>query len=82
MRGSGEPPTAARLISMAQVTEMLGVSRVSVYRWTKDGAFPSPIKLSERRVMWRQSDINSWLASRPTPPAYTSVSLNHGDAMN
>lgn len=40
---------------------MIGVSKTTLWRWIKDGAFPKPIKLSAGVTVWRMSDIQQWL---------------------
>ena len=59
-----------RLMPIGAVVGAIGVSRVTIYQWTKTGAFPAPIKLSERRIAWRESDVRRWIDSRPTPKAH------------
>jgi predicted DNA-binding transcriptional regulator AlpA len=47
-----------------QVAEMLTIGRSSVWRMTKEGKLPAPIKLSERVTVWKLSDIEAFIASR------------------
>lgn len=42
----------------------LGISRSTIYAWLKAGTFPPPIKLGQRAIGWRASDIEAWLAGR------------------
>ncbi len=55
-----------RLLRMAQVTAMLGISRATIYRYVASGKMPKPIKLSARCVAWKASVISDWLASLQT----------------
>ncbi|MGZ4998431.1 MAG: helix-turn-helix transcriptional regulator [Methylobacter sp.] len=32
---------------------------------SKAGAFPAPLRLSERRIAWRTEDVDNWLNNRP-----------------
>lgn len=34
-------------------------------RKVKAGEFPTPVSLSDRRIAWREDEIDDWLASRP-----------------
>ena len=34
-------------------------------RKVKAGEFPKPIELSDRRIGWREDEVDEWLASRP-----------------
>ena len=45
-----------------QVLAMVGLSASTVYTMQKTGAFPRPIKLSQRTTGWLTSDIEHWLA--------------------
>jgi len=54
------------LLRRPQVQARTGLSRSTLYHWMKHGKFPQPVKLSERLVAWRESDINQWLDSRET----------------
>ena len=42
----------------------LGISRSTIYAWLKAGTFPPPIKLGQRAIGWRASDIEAWLTGR------------------
>ena len=53
---------AARLLPMKAVIEFTSLSRATLYRHIKKGIFPQPIKIGERRVVWRTEDIEIWLS--------------------
>lgn len=42
------------------------ISRATLWRWVKSGAFPRPIKLSNRVTAWRSDDIKKWLFDHGT----------------
>ncbi len=55
------------LLSWPSVRERLGLSRATCYRLqrkTGAGSFPRPIRLSPRRVAWRESDITAWIEAQ------------------
>lgn len=54
-----------RVLRLAAVIELVGKSRSSVYSDMAAGLFPSPIRIGERAVAWREIDIREWLESRP-----------------
>lgn len=56
--------SVAPLILLNEVAAMVTVSRSTLWRWIKQGIFPTPIKLGPRRIAWRRSDVNAWLDSR------------------
>jgi prophage regulatory protein len=41
-------------------------TRVHLNRLIKKGQFPAPISLSPNRLAWRMSDLEAWIASRPS----------------
>lgn len=53
-----------RLMRRPEVERATGLSRSSIYQWMHDGRFPRPVRLGERLVAWRASDIAAWLAER------------------
>jgi excisionase family DNA binding protein len=59
---TGTKPTTAEpvLVGLAQVAEMLGVSRRHVLRLRDAGDMPRPIKLGSR-TLWRRSELLAWI---------------------
>lgn len=54
------------LLRESELIELLGVSRVALWNWRRDGTFPRPIRLTGgRSIAWRVADVEGWLASRP-----------------
>lgn len=51
-----------------KAAEKLGVSQATVWRWarTKPG-FPKPIKLGPHVTVWRESELDAFIASRNNP---------------
>lgn len=45
------------------------MSKTTIYRLLRQGAFPVPIRLSERKTFWHRRDIEAWLESRKGVPA-------------
>lgn len=43
------------------LSEALGISLSTLWRWRKAGVVPEPIALGPRIVGWRTSDIQNWL---------------------
>ena len=60
--GSTPPSASGTLLRLREVCRLLAVSRSTIYQWVADGRFPRPLRLSERSVRWRFSDIESWRA--------------------
>lgn len=53
-----------RLIRIREVLVRTGLGRSTLYSLVKGGKFPPPLKLSERAVAWRQSQVDSWISDR------------------
>ncbi len=49
-------------ISDKFLAERYGVSRNTIWRWTRTGRLPKPVKFGERITRWRLDDV---LASEP-----------------
>jgi prophage regulatory protein len=58
--------TYDRLIRLHEVKLRTGLGRSSIYRKMADGSFPKPVNIGERAVAWRETDIEHWIATRPT----------------
>jgi prophage regulatory protein len=52
-----------RILRLKSVLERTGLSRSTVYRKVQSRTFPKPLKISERCIGWRESDVESWLRS-------------------
>ena len=59
-----------RLLRLGDVLVRSGLSRSTIYRKMREGSFPEPLKVGVRAVRWRESEIESWLASRPRAAGY------------
>ena len=65
--------TDDRFLTRAEVEHRTGLGRSSIYRLMRSGAFPEPIRVSERAVRWSAREIEAWAASRPR---------SHGDGIH
>ena len=54
-----------RLLRLAEVERLVGLSRATIYRLMRAGAFPEPRRVGPRAVRWSQLEIEEWAASRP-----------------
>ena len=55
---------STRLLRLQDVIAAIGMKRSWILKKTKEGEFPKPIKLGERAIAWRESDISDWVATR------------------
>ncbi len=51
-------------ISVKQLAARYGVSPATLWRWTKSGELPQPVKLGPNCTRWREADILAWERSR------------------
>jgi len=49
------------VVSVREVAELLGVNARTVWRMAQRGEIPAPIRLGERIVRWRLSDLREHL---------------------
>ena len=54
-----------RLMTIAEVLQITGFSRSSIYVMMREGTFPTALKTGNRAVRWRESEIREWERSRP-----------------
>ena len=55
----------SKILRRAEVLEIVGVSNPTLWRWIRDGNFPSQIIMSPGRVGWIASEVQAWIESRP-----------------
>ena len=60
-----QPNRIDHLLTPRQVLDMVGISKATMYRFLRSGAFPAAVMLGERLPRWRLSEIEAWLESRP-----------------
>ncbi len=53
--------TTEKLIRLPGVLDRVPMSRSGWLQGVKDGRYPAPVRLSPRRVAWRESDINEFI---------------------
>ena len=65
MVNSDIPTTHSKreFLKFADLMEIAGVSRPTIYAWVEAGLLPKPIKLG-RNVRWLKSDIDEWLVKQ------------------
>jgi len=68
-------PIPDRLLTTRQLAELYGVpySRGHLWRLTRAGKFPPPLRIGANRIAYRETEIRAWLASRPR--AHTRVEV-------
>lgn len=52
-----------KILSAKAVSAKTSLSVPHIRRAAKEGTFPQPFKLSEARMGWLESDIDTWLSA-------------------
>lgn len=52
------------ILRMPQVAQITGLSRTTLWRYEREGIFPTRVALGGGSVGWYQSDVEQWLYSR------------------
>ena len=52
-----------KLYRVDQVSELLGVSESTIWRWTNQGVFPKPKRLGMRVTVWDKNQIEAFIKS-------------------
>jgi prophage regulatory protein len=58
------PVRPSRFLRLPEVKSRVGVGRSTLYRWMEEGRFPRSVQLSRKCVVWKEADIDDWIASR------------------
>jgi predicted DNA-binding transcriptional regulator AlpA len=66
------------LLTEKQLSAWLGISLPTVQRRRLDGTGPKFIQLSERRIGYRRSDVESWLSARTMTHVGQRAGGTHG----
>ena len=48
-------------------------SKSQLYRKIKEGSFPAPARLGEKRVAWPENEIDDWINARIAAPRLTKA---------
>ncbi|WP_082450882.1 helix-turn-helix transcriptional regulator [Sphingomonas sp. Leaf22] len=51
------------LLRGSTVISRTGIPRSTIYHMMKQGRFPLPVRISQRSVRWRESDIQNFIES-------------------
>lgn len=58
------------LIRIKELANQLGVTKVTIWRWRKEGKLPAPIAISPRIVGWKKETLDEWLNEQVTELPY------------
>lgn len=58
-------PVQERINRLNELKIRLGLSKTTIYKKIANGTFPASVRISERSVGWKETDIQAWLESLP-----------------
>ncbi|MDH1379323.1 AlpA family transcriptional regulator [Comamonas aquatica] len=62
-----------RLLRIRDVCHLTGLGRSTVYLKVREGSFPPPVQLHGTCVAWYQSQVRTWIATRPAVVAMAAT---------
>ncbi|MBN2644618.1 MAG: AlpA family phage regulatory protein [Desulfuromonadaceae bacterium] len=51
-----------RLLRMPQLLEIVPLGKSTIWAYVRQRKFPAPVKISSRCTVWKESEIQAWLA--------------------
>lgn len=58
-----------RFIRPTEVLRMIGVSRTTLWRMVQAGAFPRPVRITDRSRGYVLEDVEAWMKARADRPS-------------
>lgn len=55
------PMNNLKVIRTKDLLKQLNISRITVWRWCKEGKFPAPLKVNGRAFGFRVQDVEAWM---------------------
>lgn len=53
-----------KILRIKEISELLSLSKSTIWRLRREGNFPEPLQLGPRSVGWYESDVMEWIKSR------------------
>lgn len=51
----------SRILRAKEVAERVSISTSQVYRLAREGKFPEPVKITENRSGWLETEVDQWI---------------------
>lgn len=64
-----------RIVGTAEVAELTGLSRTTLWRLGRAGTFPRRVRTSANRVGYRLGEVVTWMRERPNVPVSAAVDV-------
>jgi excisionase family DNA binding protein len=56
-------PVPPELLKSAEVAQMLSIGTRTLWRWSRSGKMPRPIRIADGTVRFRRAEIQDWIAA-------------------
>lgn len=63
-----DPLKAGANLRVSALSVRLGMSKSTIWRLTREGKFPKPIKLSDKVTVWQADNVLAWLENKAVNP--------------
>ena len=63
-----------RFKNINETSEIVSLSKSTILSWESQGRFPKAVRLSKKKCVWLESDINDWVIKM-----HASESRSHGE---
>jgi predicted DNA-binding transcriptional regulator AlpA len=60
-------PKSLRIVGVAEIKDLIGVSRQRVYQMAKKPDFPRPYATMAQGQVWQTGEIEAWIAEHRDP---------------
>ena len=67
-----------RILRMAAVMRLTGLSKATIHRRYRAGTFPRPLRLGPQSIGWLREEVVEWLESLPRAGAVAHSGGTHG----
>jgi prophage regulatory protein len=58
-------PNSRRIISRKELLKKIPLTYVAIWKQMRDGIFPRPIEIGEKKVGWFEDEVDAYLTARP-----------------
>ncbi|WP_281926773.1 helix-turn-helix transcriptional regulator [Roseibium album] len=73
-----------KIVGLPELLDLVPLSRTQIWRLEKQGAFPTRIRIGQRRIGWRADELQDWLEQRTRADSHDDghslTSEEEGDA--
>ncbi len=59
--------SADKLIPIAEVVELVGLKKPTIYKYIRHGNFPKPVKIGKRASRWSLNAVLEWIEQQKEP---------------